>query len=137
MAWFTRLPRQQAGQPIQARTINRASETAEWASKITASFPLGMIAGVGGPLLRYIGPIFGAYIVVTDGTISARVGTAPGTGNVKIQTWNGSALANLAGASDLPVFSISSTTGGIPTGTYGVVLRIYDAYWLITVDCGN
>jgi hypothetical protein len=135
MAWFARLPRQKAGQPITARAMNRTTEAAEWATKIGASWPLGIISTVGGPFLRYLGQIFGAYVGVTDGTITARSGTTPGTGNVTLYGWNGSALVSIG--QDVVVWSISSTTGGIPTGTYCIVLRIYDAYWLISVDCGN
>lgn len=135
MSWFNKLPRQQAGQPIVARTINQIAASAEWSAKIKADPPLAIINTGAGPLLRLAGPIFGVYIGITDGTITARSGTTPGSGNVKIQTWNGTALADLG--VDVPVLSISSTTGGIPTGTYCVVLRIMGAYWMITVDCGN
>jgi hypothetical protein len=135
MSWFNKLPRQQAGQPIVARTINQIAASAEWSAKIKADPPLAIINTGAGPLLRLAGPIFGVYIGITDGTITARVGTSPGSGNVKIQTWNGSALADLG--VDVPVLSISSTTGGIATGVYVIVLRILGAYWLISVDCAN
>lgn len=141
MSWFTRLTRQQAGQPIQARTINRGLDTAEWASKIKASPPLSISATGAGPLIRYMGPIFGVYVVVTSGTTSARMGSALGTGTGIIQTWDGTNLANLQSAGSvnvtIPIYSISSTTGGIPAGTYGITLKIFGVYFLITLDCGN
>lgn len=141
MSWFARLPRQKANQPIAARTINETAAAAEWASRITAAPPLAIVAGLAGPLIKYMGPIFGVYIVVTSGTITARVGTTPGAGTCIVQTWNGSVLANLQSSGSvnvtIPVLSISSTTGGIPTGTYGLAIKIAGAYWLCTVDCGN
>lgn len=141
MSWFNKLPRQQAGQPIVARTINRIAGAAEWASRIKADPPLAIISTGAGPLLRLAGPLFGVYIVVTSGTITARSGTTPGSGTAIVQTWNGTVLANLQSASStnvtIPVLSISSTTGGIPTSTYCVALRIAGAYWIISVDCGN
>lgn len=135
MSWFNKLPRQQAGQPIVARTINQIAASAEWSAKIKADPPLAIINTGAGPLLRLAGPIFGVYIGVTDGTITARSGATPGSGNVKIQTWNGTALADLG--VDVPVLYISSTTGGLATGVYVIVLRIMGAYWIISLDCAN
>ncbi len=140
MSWFARLPRQKAGHPIRARTINRIAETAEQISKFRVCPPLSLNMSAAGLMLRYLGPLFGVYIVLTDGTISARVGTTPGTGTAIIQTFNGTILANLQKSGTnvtTKVYSISSTTGGIPTGVYGIALLIFGVYWLITVDCGN
>ncbi len=136
MPWFSRIKKQQAGDVIEARTIRQTTESAEWASNIRANPPLSVIATASGPLLRLAGTLFGAYIGVADGTITARSSGTPGNGLFYPQTWNGTALANLSTVS-VPCLSISSTTGGIPTGTYLVVLKIYGIYWVITADCGN
>jgi hypothetical protein len=136
MGWFQRLPRQKAGKPVVARTINQIADAAEMSARIRVVAPLTMSVGPFGPIIRFLGPVFGVYIVVTDGTISARVGTTPGGGNAFPQTFNGTVLANLS-SDTIKVYSISSTTGGIPTGTYGIAIKIAGVYWLVCVDCGN
>ncbi len=129
------LYKQEEGKPIAAKTLRQTAEAAEWATRITAEPPLSIMNLAAGPLIRLAGMLFSVYIGVTDGTISARSGGTPGSGNVTIYTWNGTTLASLG--IDKPVFNISSTTGGIPTGTVVVILRICASYWVITADCGN
>jgi hypothetical protein len=135
MPWFKTLTKQKAGDPITARSLRETAEVAEWAGKIRAESPLAVISSGAGPLLRLAGPLFGAYVGVTNGTISARSGSTPGSGNVTIQTWNGTALASLN--IDVPVLYISSTTGGLASGVYVILLKIYGRYWIIAVDCAN
>ena len=135
MAWYQKIKRQRSGEVIEAKTLADTAEAAEFANKIRANPPLAIAAGAGGPLLRLAGMLFSVYIVVAHGAITARSGTTPGTGLATIQTWNGTVLASLS--IDFTVKNISSTTGGIPDGTYGIMLRICGAYWFITVDCGN
>jgi hypothetical protein len=136
MSWFRRLHKQKSGEIIEASTLADTAEAAEWAAKIKANPPLSIMSTGAGPLLRLAGAVFGVYVGVSSGTIGPRTGSTPGTGNFTPQTWNGTALANLSTIT-LPCLSISSTTGGIPGGTYLVVLKIYGVYWVITADCGN
>jgi hypothetical protein len=133
--WFRRLYRQQPNTEIQASTLANTADVAEWASKIKANPPLAVMATAAGPLIRMAGPIFGVQIGTASGIITARVGTTPGTGSLAISTWNGTALGTLG--VPVPVRSISSTTGGIPDGTFCIALRILGAYWVIVTDCGN
>jgi hypothetical protein len=135
MSWFASLKKQKPGEVIEARTLRETAEVAEWASRARAASPLAITSTAAGPLIRLAGALFGAYVGVTDGTITARSGLTPGNGQVTIYTWNGTALASLN--IQIPVLSISSTTGGIATGTYCIILKIYGVYWLITTDCGN
>ncbi len=133
MSWFARLPRQKAGHPIRARTINRIAETAEQISKFRVCPPLSLNMSAAGLMLRYLGPLFGVYIVLTDGSgISARSSTTPGTGNVIIQTWNGTVMASSAGPK-LPVRNWN--VQAIGASKYGVVLLIYGSYWAIAFEC--
>lgn len=124
------------GDIVSARDLREIGETCDQFSRFSVEPPLEMIWTALGPLVRLAGPLFGVYVgVVASGGISARSSGTPGTGNVTIQTWNGTALASLG--ITVVAKSISSTTGGIPSGTYCIVLRICGAYWLISVDCGN
>ena len=56
------------------------------------------------------------YLAVADGTITARVGTTLGSGMVFLTTIAGTAVTVLTDTAN--VLNFSSTTGGIPTGTY-------------------
>lgn len=135
MAWFRTHEKQKPGKPIVARTLRQMAETCDWATRIQADPPLSIQSTAAGATLRLAGYLFGVFIGKTDGTITARSGSTPGSGNVKIQTWNGTALADLG--IDVAVLNISSTTGGIVDAQYCIVLRIMGAYWIITLDCGN
>lgn len=132
--WFRKLRRQQAGQPITARTINQTQEVAEWASRLKADPPLAIVTTAFGPLLRLAGPLFGVYIVVTTSTITARSGNSPGSGTAKLQTWDGSVMADIPGPINFTVYNISSSAT-IASGKYCIVLRISNAYWIITAEC--
>jgi hypothetical protein len=135
VGWFRNHDKQQVNKPIAARTLRTMAETCDWATRIQASSPLSIMSVAGGPLLRVAGALFSIYIVVTDGTITARSGTTPGSGTVFTTTWNGSVLTTTTNT--FTVYNISSTTGGIATGVYGVMVKIMGSYWLITLDCGN
>jgi TctA family transporter len=112
------------------------AETCDWASQIKAQPPISVMGTAAGPLIRLAGMIFSVYVgVVATGGITARSGSTPGSGNVTLQTWDGTALASLGITKK--AYSISSTTGGIPSGTYCIILRICSAHWLISLDCGN
>ncbi len=74
---------------------------------------------------------------VDGGGITARVGTTPGTGTVSFYQLNDSGVLEDSGDGDT-VYSISSTTGGIPSGTYVMCEQdVNDDYWVVSVDCGN
>jgi hypothetical protein len=137
MAWFRRHKKQRPDQVIEARTLRELAETADATSQIQADPPLGIVAGTGGYLLRYIGPIFGAYIaVVNSGGISARSGSTPGSGQVTLQTWNGTSLAAMTGpGATWPVKNWNSASGGVASGKYCVILKIYGVYWVINAEC--
>jgi hypothetical protein len=133
--WFRRLPVQAPGKPIAAQTLRLTTEAAEWATRIRADAPLKVISTGFGPLIRYAGPIFGAYVAVSGG-ISARSGSTPGSGTATIQTWTGSTLADMTGSGATPtVLNISSATGGIASGKYMILLKISGTYWVITAEC--
>ncbi len=135
MAWWKKHDYPAPGKPIVARDLRRVAQTADMVSQLRADAPLSVQVGFSGILIRYLGQVFGAYIAVTSGTITARSGTTPGTGNVTPYGWDGTSLVTMG--TTIPVYSISSTTGGIPTNTYCIVLKIFGAYWIITADCGN
>jgi hypothetical protein len=137
MAWFRkhRLASQQQGRPISAQDLRHAGETLDWIAQIQAAPPLELLSTVTGPLLRYPGMLFEVYIAVTTTTISARSGGTPGSGTVKVQTWDGSALADLAGPVTFTALNISAATGGIASGKYCIVIKIASAYWIVTAEC--
>ena len=82
-------------------------------------------------------------LAYTDGTITARSGTTPGTGTVYLVVYDGTVLQIQNGTGGNPtvtqaVLNFSSTTGGIPTGTYVWIEPDPGSNWFITaVDCGN
>lgn len=133
MSWFSSLKKQKAGEVIEARTLRETAEVAEWSSRIRAAAPLAITSTAAGPLIRLAGAIFGAYVAVANGTITARSGATPGTGSATIQTWNGTVLASLG--IDLPVLNWNSAAGGITTGKYCVLLKIYGVYWVVAAEC--
>lgn len=136
MGWFKNHWKARAGKPISASGLRGIADTCDQVSRIKCQPPLEALWTPGGLLLRVAGAIFGAYVgVVVGGGISAMSGLTPGTGNVTLYTWNGTVLASL-GITEA-VYSISSTTGGIPAGTTCIILRIAGNYWLISADCGN
>ena len=74
--------------------------------------------------------------VVQSGGISARSGTTPGSGSVKLYALVGGVLVD-AGQT-VTVYSISSTTGGILSGAYIMVAQdAFGNWWVESVDCGN
>ncbi len=75
------------------------------------------------------------FLAKTNGTISARSGTALGTGSVFLTTISGSTITVTSNTQT--VFNFSSTSGGIATATY-VWVEEDDAgnYFITAVDCG-
>lgn len=76
MSWLVKLPRQQAGQTIVARTINRIAEAAEWACKITVSPPLEIICTGAGPHIR-LAAKQGVFLCQPTGPVAGATGTWP------------------------------------------------------------
>ena len=136
MSWKQKFHKQKVGAPIAAETLRTMAEGLEWCSNINVEPPLEIIPMATGPFIRLAGWFFAAYVgTVGSGGISARASATPGSGTVDLMTYNGSTLVSF-GAS-VTALSISSTTGGIPEGTYCIVLRIFGVFWLVSVDCGN
>ena len=135
MPFWGKRTRFRAGKPIVARDLNRVAEMAEKAALIQANPPLAIVSTPGGPLLNYAGPVFQPYIAVTTSTITARSGGTPGSGTVKIQTWNGSALADLGGPVSVTVYNISASTNTIASGKYCIIMKIAGAYFIVTAEC--
>ncbi len=122
--------------------------TSRWLNDVRRAAVEGSIASLGAGLegspspngwsISLKAPASGASgsVVKTSSTITARSGTTVGSGTVDFYERVGSTLT-ATGLSDT-VYSYSSTTGGIPSGTYGFAQRDRTGdWWLISVDCGN
>ncbi len=97
---------------------------------------LSMVQTDHGTALRTTGQPTGAQLAITDGDVSERSGTTPGTGTVFRVAYDGTVL--VTDTVDLDVFNFSSTTGGIPDSTYCWIEQDPQGNWWITsVDCGN
>ena len=78
-----------------------------------------------------------ASLAITNGTVTARVTTTPGSGAFNFVNLNGTTLTTDTSGTTA-CFNFSSTTGGIATGTYVWVEQDPAGNWWITsVDCGN
>ena len=87
-------------------------------------------------ILRLASRQSGQQLAITDGTITARTGTTPGTGTVFLVNYDSTDL--ITGTVDVDVFNFSSTTGGIPDSIYCWIEQDPQGNWWITsVDCGN
>jgi len=84
----------------------------------------------GGIVLRASVGGVGVAIVKTTGTITARSGTTPGTGNAVLVTWNGSALGTGAA---ITLKNVSATAGS--TGKYGFAVSLFGLYWMVSLEC--
>jgi hypothetical protein len=97
---------------------------------------LAMLQTPTATVLRLANSVSFGQLVVTDGTITARVGTTAGTGTVFATTFNGTTITTTG--VEFTVYSYSSTTGGIPTGSYCWMTPDEAGYlWVVSVDCGN
>jgi len=105
--------------------------------KLGPNSGLSGIWGSDGTILRVAtGEGGGAQLAITDGSISARSGTTPGSGTVFDVSYNGTVL--VTATTTKTVGNFSSTTGGIPTGTYVWIEQDpQGAWWITAVDCGN
>lgn len=133
MPWFKTHKKQKSGKPIEARTLADMARTCDWIARLQVEPPLSILSVGGGPLLRWAGMIFGVYIGITNGTITARSGSTPGSGRVDFQAWNGTTLQSMG--THQTCYNISSSSGGIVTGKYCIVLKISGVYWIITTEC--
>ncbi len=76
--------------------------------------------------------------IVTTGGITARSGTTPGTGNITFVYYDTDTQVLTQTGDSTTIYSISSTTGGVPQDTYVMVGKdVNGIWWLISVDCGN
>ena len=122
------IAQQQQGKPISAQALRHAGETLDWISNIDASAPLECLATANGPLIRYPGMLFEIYIGVVTTAITAASGATPGSGQAKVETWNGTALADLGG----PVnFKVYTTGSAVTVGTYIQFVKIAGSFWII------
>ncbi len=99
---------------------------------------LTMSQNENGTILRTAGSSSGQLQrAITNGAISARVGTSPGGGNVFLVSYNGTVY--VTGVDSIPVLNYSSTTGGIATGVYCWIAEdpTSSELEIISVDCGN
>jgi hypothetical protein len=121
--------------------------TADLLNELGAGMPVAGIRATGGidarqnpdGSIQISGKFTGCFVGIVDsGGISARSGTTAGTGNVKVQIKNPSSGDYVDSGLILEVDSISSTTGGVPSGTW-VVCSFQDdgTPTLTTNDCGN
>ena len=89
--------------------------------------------------IQIAGSFKGCFVgIVGSGGISARSGTTLGTGQVTVQVKNPSTGHYASSGISIAVDSISSTTGGVPSGTW-VVCSFQDdgTACLTSVDCAN
>ena len=135
MPFWGKRTRFRAGRPIVARDLNRVAEAAERAALIQANPPLAIVSTPGGPLLNYAGPVFQPYLAKATTTITALSGTTPGSGTVKVETWDGTALADLGGPVTFTTYSLS--TSAIASGSYVTILKIAGAYWVVSAAPGH
>lgn len=135
MAWWRRHKKQQQGQAITARNLRQMAQTCDYAAQMRADPPLAIMATAGGPLLRLANAPFSAYIAVVVSPITPRSGPTPGSGTVKLQTWDTSELADLDGPVIFTAYNFSSSSTGIASGKYCVILRIDGSYWVISAEC--
>lgn len=131
---FLKLNRQKSGQPILADDMAATTEAAEWASRIQAEPPIEIQNSGFGPIFRMAGMPFDVYIALTDGVVSARSGTSPGTGQASLQWFDGTDFID--SGIDFDVLNYSATpTAGIPDGKYCVILQIAGAYFIVSAEC--
>ncbi|MGE4196034.1 MAG: hypothetical protein AB7G11_02775 [Phycisphaerales bacterium] len=86
----------------------------------------------GRPLRVTLGNLIGFAVIKTNGTITARSGTTPGTGSAYIQTWSGTVLAN---GNSVTVRNVSGKAGGIGSGLYGFAVKLFGIWWVVSVEC--
>ncbi len=127
-----------SGDPIRAEDWNLLVEmVCRNSIDVGSSFGLDIRQGPGGTVIgSVITPNSNGQLAITDGTITARSGTTPGTGTVFDVYYDGSVL--VTDTTTKTVLSYSSTTGGIATGVYCWIVQDDDGnWWIISVDCGN
>lgn len=132
------IPDVHVGEEISARWINALlSAVRQNALKPEGSTGCRIIQTAAGTTIsvrqpaRYVG-------VVQSGGISARSGSTPGTGSVELYLLNVGGNSIVDSTQAVTVFSFSSTTGGIASGTYCWVEEDIDGnFWITAVDCGN
>lgn len=125
------------GDEISAALLNELAEGRP-SGNITGGGSLTVRQSAGGNA-QVISNFTGAFVGVSSGTITARVGATLGVGDVEL--WlkdisTGDYVDSLILLQDCD--NLSSTTGGIPTGTWVAGYFQDDGTPLImTADCGN
>ncbi len=95
---------------------------------------LSVVPTSDGFALRLSNPNVRAQLAITNGTITARVGTTAGTGSVYlvgVSVVSGTCTLTTS-AVTLTVYNLSATTGGILTGKYCWVEQHTNGFWFIT-----
>jgi hypothetical protein len=73
-------------------------------------------------------------VALTTTTITARSGTTPGGGSVKLQKYDGSVLSDATGTTVF-VHNYSSAAAGIASGKYCLVAQSWGAWWVVSTEC--
>jgi hypothetical protein len=121
--------------------------TAELLKELGRGNPVGGVRATGGITSRVdtagniqiTGKFTGVFwFVVASGGLSARSGSTPGTGSVEIYVKNPSTGTYVDSGIALAVDYISSTTGGVSSGVWGIGGFEDDGTpTVISLDCGN
>lgn len=125
------------GDPITAQLLNDIAN-GRYAAGIRATGGVTVRQTPGGQI-QIAGHFTGCFVgVVNSGGLTARSGSTLGNGSVEIQVKNPATGNYVDSGMAMTVDSISSTTGGVPSGTW-VVCQFQDdgTPTLTSVDCGN
>lgn len=102
-------------------------------SSIQTEGPITATVSAAGILLKV--PAFPVQIVKTTSTITARSGSTAGTGTVTFQMFNGTTFVNDAARTNVKVYNWSSGTPATPSGKYGVAIKLWGYWFLVSVEC--
>lgn len=120
------------GKPILASSLNWLMRQCKKVDRIQGVAPIEVVNTSNGILIRLATKLFEVRIGQTSGTISARSGTAAGSGSVVLQSFDGT---NLSAGETVTAYLFSAASGGIPSGKYCVVARLLSHWWVIAVEC--
>jgi hypothetical protein len=125
------------GDVLTAELINALAH-GQRAAGIRASGGINVRQTASGQI-QISGTFTGCFVaIVGTAGIGARSGSTLGNGNVEIQVKGPSTGAYVDSGLSVTVDSISSTTGGVPSGTWVVCSYQDDGTPTLTsVDCGN
>lgn len=131
------LPELKAGDPLPgASWFNMARRLLHRALRVNVDDSSGLTCtqGTDGTVIGVGFSVggFGFAIVKTSSTITARSSGVPGTGTAKLQTWNGTTLAD---GTEIPISNISGKVGGISSGKYGFAVELWWLWWIVVTEC--